>query len=227
VTRTELCSRFSRSSVLRVRPLFRDSSFLFTGVLANMPTKLEIERQEKIARNRKLLNDLMGRINKENDTRPKQTVGRTAGRKSVPNKWNTPPKKRVPLSSRGDSEESRPTKRARPETPPLGLRRSSRNAGKTPPDYQAGSRPEPPSVATTKIGVDHDREPNRRSGKRVHDPYDRWHRNLGRLALIQYVMQEDIWPHSRHSCWNVVGKSVCMITCSYPRGGLTTGQRRL
>jgi len=158
-----------------------------------MPTKLEIERQEKIARNRKLLNDLMGRINKENDTRPKQTVGRTAGRKSVSNKWNTPPKKRVPLSSRGDLEESRPTKRARPETPPLGLRRSSRNAGKTPPDYQAGSRPEAPSLVTTKIGVDHDREPNRRSGKRVHDP-----KTFGHIPGISV----GTWWESREDCSN-------------------------
>lgn len=142
--------------------------------LTNMPTQLEIERQERIARNRKLLNDLMGRVNKENDTRAKQIVVRTAGRKSVPNKPTAPPKNRVQLSSdaSGEPEESRPTKRARSETSQLGLRRSSRNAGKTPPDYQAESRTQLPRLVTTKIGVGHDRDANRHSGKRVHDPYD-------------------------------------------------------
>jgi hypothetical protein len=140
-----------------------------------MPTKLEIERQEKIARNRKLLDDLMGRINKENDARAaaKHTVDETARRKSIPVKRSAPPKPRVPPSSDGASKEDpRPTKRARTETPQLGLRRSSRHTGKTPPDYQAESQARLPRLVTTKIGVDHDREPNRRSGKRTHDPYE-------------------------------------------------------
>jgi len=140
-----------------------------------MPTKLEIERQEKIARNRKLLNDLMGRVGKEKDARAKPTVGRTAGRKSAPNKRNPPPKTRTPLSSDSDLEGPRPTKRARPETPQLGLRRSSRNTGKAPPDYQAESQERVPRLVTSKIGVGHDREPNQRSGKRVHDPYEGCH----------------------------------------------------
>jgi hypothetical protein len=154
-------------------------SSLSSGVIAKMPTKLEIERQEKIARNRKLLNDLMGRVSKENDATAKQTVGRkgrSAGRKSAPNKRNAPPKTRTPLSSDSELEGPRPTKRARPETPQLGLRRSSRNAGKTPPDYQAESQDRLPRLVTSKIGVDHDREPNQRSGKRVHDPYDGCHK---------------------------------------------------
>jgi hypothetical protein len=140
-----------------------------------MPTKLEIERQEKIARNRKLLNDLMGRVNKEKDAGAKQTGGRTAGRKSAPNKRNAPPKMRKPLSSDSDLEGPPPTKRARPETPQLGLRRSSRNAGKTRPDYQAESQERVPRLVTSKIGVGHDREPHQRSGKRVHDPYEGCH----------------------------------------------------
>jgi hypothetical protein len=140
-----------------------------------MPTKLEIERQERISRNRKLLDDLMGRVSKENDARAQQTMGRTVGRKSAPKKRSVPAKTRAPLSSDGDLEESRPTKRARPETPQLGLRRSSRNAGKAPPDYQAESQERPNRLVTSKIGADHDREPNRRSGKRVHDPYDECH----------------------------------------------------
>jgi hypothetical protein len=132
-----------------------------------MPTKLEIMRQENIARHRKLLNELMGRVNKENHAKPKQTAER---RKSIPNKRTAPPKKRVPTVSDG---ELGPTKRARLETPQLGLRRSTRNTGKTPPNYQAESQTQTqlPRLVTTKIGVDHDRDPNRRSGKRMHDPY--------------------------------------------------------
>jgi len=137
-----------------------------------MPTKLEIERQERIARNRKLLDDLMGKRNKENNAKGNHAVVRTAGRKGATNKRSVSPKKRVALSSDGEVGESRPSKRARPESPQLGLRRSSRNAGKTSPNYQAESQTRLPRLVTTKIGVDHDREPNRRSGKRVHDPYD-------------------------------------------------------
>lgn len=185
---------FSRASrlfcILVLTCLSGFPSFLSSTVLANMPTKLEIERQEKIARNRKLLNDLMGRINKENDTRAatKQTVGKTARRKSVPIKRIAPPKLRVPLSSGGDSKEDpRPTKRARTETPQPGLRRSSRHAGKTPPDYQAESQTRLPRLVTTKIGADHDREPNQRSGKRIHDPYGRSPQvTWGAFLLIQY-----------------------------------------
>jgi hypothetical protein len=166
---------FSVFCILVLTCLLGIFSFLSSAVLANMPTKLEIERQEKIARNRKLLNDLMGRINKENDTRAaaKQTVVKTQRRKSVPIKRSAPPNPRAPPSSDGASKEDpRSTKRARTETPQLGLRRSSRHAGRTPPDYQAESETRLPRLVTTKIGTDHDREPNRRSGKRTHDPYD-------------------------------------------------------
>jgi hypothetical protein len=150
--------------------LLEISSFL-SDILVNMPTNLEIMRQERIAQNQKRLDELMGRIDKENHNhaRAKQTM---PGRKSTPKKRMAAPKKRVPLSSDGEQGESRPTKRARPETPQLGVRRSSRNAGKTPPDYQAESEGRLPRLATTKIGLDHDRDPNRRSGKRIHDPYD-------------------------------------------------------
>jgi len=160
-----------------------------------MPTKLEIERQEKIARNRKLLNDLMGRINKENDTRAaaKQAVGKTARRKSVPIK-RSPPKPRVPPSSDGGSKEDpRPTKRARTETPQLGLRRSSRHAGKTPTNYQAESQTRLPRLVTTKIGADHDREPNRHAGKRTHDP-----KTFGAIPGISV----GTWWETREDCSN-------------------------
>jgi E3 ubiquitin-protein ligase UHRF1 len=141
-----------------------------------------------MARNSKLLNEVMGRINKENAT-PKQTAER---RKSAPNKRIARPKKRVDPVSDGELEESRPTKRARPETKPetpqLGLRRSTRNAGKTPPDYQAESQTHLPRLVTTKIGADHDRDPNRRSGKRIHDPYVGCN-YLGRFVLTLHVTQ--------------------------------------
>ncbi|KAH9994137.1 PUA-like domain-containing protein [Russula compacta] len=160
-----------------------------------MPTQLEIERQERIARNRKLLNDLMGRVNKENDTTAKQIVVRTAGRKSVPYKPTAPPKNRVPLSSDAsdEPEESRATKRARSETSQPGLRRSSRNAGKTPPNYQAESQTQLPRLVTTKIRVGHDRDANRRSGKRVHDP-----KTFGHIPGIPV----GTWWESREDCSN-------------------------
>jgi hypothetical protein len=158
------------SSSIRVPGLSSLFSYFSSGILANMPTDYERQRAEKVAQNTKLLQDLMGRINKENVPTVKKTATRTAGRKSAPSKRVTVPKKRVQLSSDDELEESRPTKRARPESPQLGLRRSSRNAGKTPPNYQAESQIRLPHLVTTKVGVDHDREPNRRSGKRIHDP---------------------------------------------------------
>ena len=148
--------------------LFEIPSFL-SDISVNMPTSLEIRRKENMARNRKLLDAISRNGKEENHARAKQT---TPGRNSTPKKRTAPLKKRVPLSSDGELEVSRPTKRARPETPQLGVRRSSRNAGKTPPDYQAESQRQLPRLATTKIGLDHDRDPNRRSGKRIHDPYD-------------------------------------------------------
>jgi hypothetical protein len=133
-----------------------------------MPTQLEITRLQRVAENRKKLMELMGRVNEENPARAKQIAGKTPGLKNTPKKRTVSPKKHVPLSS-DKLEESRPTKRARTETPQLGLRRSSRNAGKASPDYQAEST-QLPRLAVTKISVDHDRDPNRRSGKRIHDP---------------------------------------------------------
>ena len=115
----------------------------------------------------------LGQINKENNARVKQIAQRNPGHKRTSQKRTALPKKRVPPSD-GEIEEPRPTKRARPETPQFGLRRSSRNVGKAAPDYQAESQTQLPRLVARKIGVDHDRDPNRRSGKRIHDPYD-WH----------------------------------------------------
>jgi len=131
-----------------------------------MPTPLEIRRQENKARNEKLLDDLMDRPNKEKNANAK--VKRNSGHKSTP-------QKRVPPASDGEMEVSRPTKLARLETSKSGLRRSSRNVGKTSPDYQAESQTQLPRPVAKKIGADYDRDPNRRSGKRIHDPYD-WYR---------------------------------------------------
>lgn len=135
-----------------------------------MPTALEIRREEMMAMNRKRLADL--EINRESNASVKQLAQRNSGHKSNPKKRTALPKKRVPPASGGEVEESRQTKRARSETSPSGLRRSSRNAGKTPPDYQAESQTQLPRIVARKIGADHDRDPNRRSGKRIHDPYD-------------------------------------------------------
>ncbi|KAI0254885.1 PUA-like domain-containing protein [Lactifluus subvellereus] len=156
-----------------------------------MPTDYERQRAERVAQNTRLLQDLMGGINKENVSTAKKTVTRTAGRKNAPKKRATLPKKRVQPSSNDGLEESRLTKRARPETPQPGLRRSSRNAGKTPPNYQGESQVQLPRLVTTKVGVDHDREPNRRSGKRIHDP-----KTFGHIPGIPV----GAWWESREDC---------------------------
>jgi hypothetical protein len=134
-----------------------------------MPTPMEIRRQENIARNRQLLAKING---KENNATVKQIAAqKNPGHKRTSQKRTALPKKRVPPYD-GETEESRLTKRARSETPQTGLRRSSRNTGKPPPDYQAESQTQLPRLVARQIGADHDRDPNRRSGKRIHDPYD-------------------------------------------------------
>jgi len=90
-------------------------------------------------------------------------------------------------------EESRTTKRARLETAQIGLRRSSRKVGKTPPDYQAKSQTQLPRMVARKIGVDHERDPNRRSGKRIHDP-----KIFGDIQGIPI----GTWWESREDCSN-------------------------
>ena len=137
-----------------------------------MPTPLEIKRQENIARNRQLLASVTGRSNKEKSAKVKQIAERNPGHKRTSQKRTALQKKRVPPSD-GEMKESRPTKRARSETPQSDLRRSSRNVGKSRPDYQAESQTQQlPRLVARDIGVEHDRDPNRRSGKRIHDPYD-------------------------------------------------------
>jgi hypothetical protein len=137
-----------------------------------MPTTLEITRLQKIAEHLKMIAELKARTNGENNASVKQITETAPGHRSVPQKRKAPPKKHIPLASDDKMEESRPTKQARSETPQLGLRRSSRNVGKAPLDYQAGSQTQLPRLVARKIGVDHDGDPNRRSGKRIHDPYD-------------------------------------------------------
>src|ERR1700751_5301902 len=99
-----------------------------------MPTPLEIKRQENIAKNRKMLEELNMVTNKENNARVEQIAPKNPRHKSTPQKRTALPKKRVPLVSDGEIEESRPTKRTRSEAPQPNLRRSSRNVGKTSPD---------------------------------------------------------------------------------------------
>jgi len=136
-----------------------------------MPTPLEIKRKENIARNLKLLADIKGQNNTENNARVEPIAPRNTKHKSTPQKRTSLPKKRVLPASDGEMEES-PTKRARSKTPQFGLRRSSRNVGKPDPDYQAESQTQLPRLVARKKGVGHDRDPNRRSGKRTNDPYD-------------------------------------------------------
>jgi E3 ubiquitin-protein ligase UHRF1 len=73
-------------------------------------------------------------------------------------------------TSKDETEDSRPMKRARPEIPQSGLRRSLRNAGKEIPDYQGESHEQSPRPVTARVGVDHDGDPRRPSGIRLHDP---------------------------------------------------------
>jgi hypothetical protein len=150
--------------------------------LSNMPTDYERQRAERVAQNTKMLQDLMG-THKENVSTVKKAmtrnVERKSLRKSVPNKPAKVPKKRAQVSS--DDGESGTTKRTRLESPQLGLRRSSRNAGRAPPDYQGEFQTRLPRSVTTKVGVDHDREPNQRSGKRIHDPY------VGCLLIVMLI----------------------------------------
>ncbi|KAF8505941.1 PUA-like domain-containing protein [Russula emetica] len=157
-----------------------------------MPTTMEIRRLENRARNLKKLADLMDQ-NKANIAGVKQIAQRNPGHKSSPQKRTARPKKRVPLASDDEMEESRPTKQARSETPQFGLRRSSRNVGKTSPDYQAESQTQLPRLVARKIGVSHDRDPNRRSGKRIHDP-----RTFGHIPGIPI----GTWWESREECSN-------------------------
>ena len=129
-----------------------------------MPTKYEIQRQENIARHTKLLDGLMKKnaVEDARAPRPKQV-----GRKSAPNKL----KKRMRRTSNDEIEWPRPIKRARPEIPQSDLRRSLRNTGKETPDYQGESQVRLPRLVATKVGMDHDGDPRRPSGKRIHDPY--------------------------------------------------------
>src|ERR1700679_1723094 len=120
-------------------------SFLSLASESNMPTPLEIKREENRARNLKLLADITGR-NKENNAKVEPIAQRNPKHKSTPQKRTSLPKKRVPPASDGETEESRPFKRARSKPPKAGLRRSSRNVGKTHPDYQAESQTQLPRL---------------------------------------------------------------------------------
>lgn len=127
-------------------------------------TKYDNLRKENIARNKRLLEALKDKDAAEGTRRPQPKQTRR-GRQSAPAK----PKKRVERAD--DEEDVRPVKRVRPETPQSGVRRSLRNAGKEMPDYQGESHDRLPRPVTARVGVDHDGDPRRPSGKRIHDPY--------------------------------------------------------
>ena len=130
-----------------------------------MPTNYEKMREGIMARNRQLLETLKAKDAARGVLGPQpRAVGRKGMHKSAP-------KKRMQRTSNGEIEDFRPMKRARPEIPQSGLRRSQRNAGKEIPDYQGESRERLPRLVTAKVGVDHDGDPRRPSGKRIHDPY--------------------------------------------------------
>jgi hypothetical protein len=129
-----------------------------------MPTKYEVRRQEIMSRNTKMLNGLKKEYAVEDARAPQP---KQVGRKSAPNKL----KKRMRRTSNDEIEGPRPTKRARPEISQSDLRRSLRNAGKETPDYQGESQVRLPRLVATKVGMDHDGDPRRPSGKRIHNPY--------------------------------------------------------
>lgn len=133
-----------------------------------MPTPYDILRLENMERNKRML-EALRLVNAPEDARAPQP--KRAGRKSAPKKI----KKRVQHTSSDEDEDEtevpRPVKRARPEAPQSDLRRSLRNAGKETPDYQGESQVRLPRLVATKVGMDHDGDPRRPTGKRIHNPY--------------------------------------------------------
>ena len=127
-----------------------------------MPTSWERQRAENMERNRRMLQGLKEKDVASGERRPQP---KKVGRKSAPDKL----KKRMQRTSNDEVENFRPMKRARSEIPQSGLRRSQRNAGKEIPDYQGESHV--PRLVVARVGVDHDGDPRRPSGKRIHDPY--------------------------------------------------------
>ncbi|KAH9061007.1 PUA-like domain-containing protein [Lactarius vividus] len=155
-----------------------------------MPTNYEQLRLKNMARNKELLEGLMKKNAVEDASRPQPKQTKRVGRKSAPDK----PKKRMQRTDDDETEEPRPIKRVRPQTPQTGVRRSQRNAGKAIPDYQAESQQaQLPRLVTTKVGVDHDRDPNRPSGKRIHDP-----KTFGHIPGVPV----GTWWESREDCSN-------------------------
>jgi hypothetical protein len=129
-----------------------------------MPTAYENQRLENMARNQRLLLALRDKDVTEGTRRPQP---KQVGRKRASAK----PKKHMEHISNDETEDFRPMKRPRPEIPQPGLRRSLRNAGKEMPDYQGESHERLPRPVTARVGVDHDGDPRRPSGIRIHDPY--------------------------------------------------------
>lgn len=138
-----------------------------------MPTDYELRRAENIARNKAMLEalDLTGGASAmfTNSTTNSAPAAKKS-KKRQPRKRKTPP----PSDSADSEGESGPTKAKVAKTsmessPADGLRRSSRNAGKTI-DYRKESEVEPVKLVARRVGASHDREPGRPTGKRIHDP---------------------------------------------------------
>ncbi|KAI0311855.1 PUA-like domain-containing protein [Amylostereum chailletii] len=162
-----------------------------------MPTPYEIARNENIARNHALLESLglgSGGSALVMGAQPKPALATKAKAKKAPAKKQTQTRKRKtpPPSDSGDSDgEARaPAKVARTEETG-GLRRSSRNRGKTV-DYRKEREARGPKLVARAVGPAHDRDPGR-LGKRVHDPKV--------FGAIPGVKAGDWWE-SRELCSN-------------------------
>ncbi|KAI0265213.1 PUA-like domain-containing protein [Gloeopeniophorella convolvens] len=154
-----------------------------------MPTEYELERLANIERNRKLLEGL--KLRNEGSATGRAIA--TAQPKRAPKqRARAPSKKRVRLASDETDEGIPASKAARVDAPQTGLRRSSRNVGKVP-NYATESQDRAPRLVVSKVGRDHDRDPNRPSGKRTHDP-----KTFGHIPGIPV----GTWWETREDCSN-------------------------
>lgn len=154
-----------------------------------MPTEYELARERRIAANRALLAELGIKHAAANvlgiQPKPKPAPAPKAPK---PRKRKTPPPSD---STDTDSEEAKPVVKAA-RVDESGLRRSSRNAGKSV-DYTKEKVGDPVQTVTRKKGAGIDREPSKMS-KRVHNPC---------VYLISVFvqrtdcgLQQDVWFHT-------------------------------
>ncbi|KAI0068481.1 hypothetical protein BV25DRAFT_3 [Artomyces pyxidatus] len=160
-----------------------------------MPTAYEKEREANMARNRALLEELQ--LDKGGATflgMPEKPAPVPPFKKRRPVVHQKNKKRKTPPPSDSGAESETPPSRVRKVATEVegGLRRSSRNAGKTV-NYEAEIAHGLPKIVTKKVGVDHDTEPNRRSGKRAHDP-----KTFGSIPGIAV----GTWWETREDCSN-------------------------